>query len=203
MLGYLINLSRKTGNEWALLKQTLQYSLLIRLKLYLKNVLCTSSWIGHVSIAFWYIPEWTIGTLSSLFKWLLCMRKDGLSFQSIWSHSLLNCAFLFSYLLLYCCTGVQHDAHIRWCYCRLIVTRRVSVVEQELKTLPEHLISHSVFSGAPVAQSLIFYIVFCRYWFVLFHFSHCIVWPLICGLWLPIWYLPILIIMNRSYVCNW
>jgi hypothetical protein len=36
-------------------------------------------------------------------------------------------------------TLVQHDFHIRWFSCRLTVTRRVSDVEQELLTLPEHL----------------------------------------------------------------
>jgi hypothetical protein len=34
--------------------------------------------------------------------------------------------------------------HIRWCSCRLTVTRRVSHVEQELLTLPEHLVVSGV-----------------------------------------------------------
>jgi hypothetical protein len=46
---------------------------------------------------------------------------------------------------------VQHDFHIKWCSCRLTVIRRVSLVEQELLTAPELLISSAVFSGAHVA----------------------------------------------------
>jgi flagellar biosynthesis component FlhA len=41
------------------------------------------------------------------------------------------------------------------------VTWQVSHMEQELLTLPEHLSSLSVFSGLPVARSLVFCVVFC------------------------------------------
>jgi hypothetical protein len=41
-------------------------------------------------------------------------------------------------------------------------------VEQELLTLPEHVHSSLVFDGDYVAQSLVFYVVFCRSSFVLF-----------------------------------
>jgi hypothetical protein len=41
------------------------------------------------------------------------------------------------------------------------ITRRVSLVEQELLTLPEHLRSPPVFSGVRVTWSLVLY-VFCR-----------------------------------------
>ena len=34
------------------------------------------------------------------------------------------------YLFMY--TGLLHDFHIRWCSCRLTVTRRVSLVRQEI-----------------------------------------------------------------------
>ena len=36
---------------------------------------------------------------------------------------------------------------MRWCSCRLAVTRRVSHVEQELLTLPDHMSSPAVLSG--------------------------------------------------------
>jgi len=55
----------------------------------------------------------------------------------------------------------QHSYQI-WKYLRLItvfvtrVTRRVSHVEQELPTLPEHLSSSSVVSGVHVDRSLVF-----------------------------------------------
>ena len=59
--------------------------------------------------------------------------------------------------------------------------RWVSLWEQELLTLPEHLGSSSAFSGDRVAQSLVFCVVFCRSLFVLFSFYHCI-FPSIYGL---------------------
>jgi len=48
------------------------------------------------------------------------------------------------------------------------VTRRVSHMEQELHTVPEHLRSHQVFSGVRVARYLVFCVMFCRSLFVLF-----------------------------------
>ena len=60
------------------------------------------------------------------------------------SPSLLNacCLYLFKY------TSVTHDFHIRWCACHLTVTRRVSHVEQEPLTLPEHLSTPPVLAGS-------------------------------------------------------
>jgi hypothetical protein len=40
------------------------------------------------------------------------------------------------------------------------LTRRVSVVEQELFTLPEHLSSPPAFSGVRVTRSLVLYVCF-------------------------------------------
>jgi hypothetical protein len=40
------------------------------------------------------------------------------------------------------------------------LTRRVSLVEQELLTLPEHLSSPPVFSGVRVTRSLVLYVYF-------------------------------------------
>jgi len=50
----------------------------------------------------------------------------------------------------------------------LYYKNNTSGVEQELHTLPEHLSSSQVFSGVHVAQSLVFFVVFCRSLFVLF-----------------------------------
>ena len=47
-------------------------------------------------------------------------------------------------------------------YVGLLVTWRVPNVEQEILTLPDHLRSLPVFSRVPVAQSLVFCVVFCR-----------------------------------------
>jgi hypothetical protein len=69
----------------------------------------------------------------------------------------------------------------------------MSLVEHELLTLPEHLISPLIFSfsGVHVAHSLIFCVLFCWSMFVLlsllfwslyclsFYFGHCIVCPFI------------------------
>ena len=54
--------------------------------------------------------------------------------------------------------------HIRWCSCRLTVTRRVSYVEHELLSLSKHLSSAPVFSGACVARSVLCSVfVFCSF----------------------------------------
>ena len=93
------------------------------------------------------------------------------------------------YLYLFTYSGAQRDFHIRWCSCRLAVTRQVSLVERELLALPEHMSTPSGFSGIRVARSWTLYVVFCRSLFVLFilvivfcHFS-------IYDFWLPLWYL--------------
>jgi len=65
-------------------------------------------------------------------------------------------------------TGVQPNCHIGWC--RLTVTRQVSLVEQELLTLP-NLSSPSDFSGVRFARSLVFCVMFCRSLFVFLSFS--------------------------------
>ena len=77
--------------------------------------------------------------------------------------------FYLCYLYLFTYTGVQHDFNIRWCSCRLTVTWQMSHVEQELLTLPQHLISPPVFCGVGVARSLAFSVVFCRSLFALLY----------------------------------
>jgi hypothetical protein len=47
------------------------------------------------------------------------------------------------YLYLFTFTGVQHDFHLTWCSCLLAITRRVSLVKQELSTLPSKKIKRS------------------------------------------------------------
>jgi hypothetical protein len=46
--------------------------------------------------------------------------------------------------------------------------RGVSLVEQELLTLPEHLSSPPGFGGVRVTRSSVLYVTFCRSLFVLF-----------------------------------
>jgi hypothetical protein len=55
------------------------------------------------------------------------------------------CVVIIMYIYVHLCrySSVQHDFNtsIKWCSCRLIVTWRVLLSEQELPTLPEHLSS--------------------------------------------------------------
>ena len=76
---------------------------------------------------------------------------------------------LFVFVLTY--TGVQHDFHIKWYSCRVTVKRRVSLVEEELIFLLEHLSSLPVFSGVRVARSLVFCVMFCWSLFVFFRLA--------------------------------
>ena len=82
----------------------------------------------------------------------------------------------------------------------------MSLVEQELLTLPDHLSSPPVYSGIRVTQSLVLYVCvvdrclsFCT-----FSFGHCVVCSssfghcVVCsssiyGFWLPLWYLQTLL----------
>jgi hypothetical protein len=76
----------------------------------------------------------------------------------------------------------------------LKVVRLVSVVEQQLLTFPECLNSPMVDSKVHPAQSLVFCIVLCQLLFViLYTFGHYVVFPLIYGFGLSLWYIHIFI----------
>jgi hypothetical protein len=83
--------------------------------------------------------------------------------------------------------------------CRLTVTRRVSLMEQELLILLEHICSPPVFSGVRVNRSLVLCVMLCRSLLVIlsFSFGHCIVCPSIDGFGLP------LCIFNLSLSEKW
>jgi hypothetical protein len=88
-----------------------------------------------------------------------------------------------------------HLRLITGCVTRL--TRRVSLVEQELLTLPEHLSSPLGFSGVRFTPSLVLCVCFidrCLL-FCPFSYGHCFVCSPIYGLWLPLWYLQSLLIV--------
>jgi len=78
--------------------------------------------------------------------------------------------------------------------------RRMSLGEQELLILSEHLSSPPVFSGVHVTRSLVLYVSFvdsCLS-FCTFSFGHCVVCSSsIYGFWLPPWYLQTIL---ASYV---
>ena len=73
------------------------------------------------------------------------------------------------------------------------LTRRVSLVEEELLTFPEHLSSAPVFIGVRVTRSLALCVCFVERCLscCLFSFGHCVVCPSNYGYWLPRWYLQI------------
>ena len=81
------------------------------------------------------------------------------------------------------------------------LTRRVSLMEQELLTLPEHFISPPVFSGVPVTRSLVLCVCFvdrCLS-FCSFSFGHCVVCSSsIYGFWLSLLYLKTLLALFRN-----
>ena len=78
------------------------------------------------------------------------------------------------------------------------LTRRLSLVEQELLTFPDHLSSSQVFSGVRVARSLVLCVMFCRSLFVLLSLFFC----LLCYLsFLDLWILITpLVSSNSSYL---
>jgi hypothetical protein len=83
-----------------------------------------------------------------------------------------------------------HSWHINVFVTRL--TRRMSLVGQELSSLPKHLCSPPVFSGVHVTRSLLVYVCFADRClsFPTFSFGHCAVCSSsICEFCLPLWYL--------------
>ena len=80
------------------------------------------------------------------------------------------------------------------------LTRRLSLVEQELLTLSENLSSPPVFSGVRVNRSLVLYLCFvdrCLS-FCTFSFGHCFVCSSIYGFWLALWYLQTIHTLQRQ-----
>ena len=79
----------------------------------------------------------------------------------------------------------------------------MSLVEQELLTLPEHLRSSQVFSGVRVTRSLDLCVCFvdcCLSICTFFSFGHCVVCSSsIYGFWLPLWYLQTLLKDNGKF----
>jgi hypothetical protein len=99
----------------------------------------------------------------------------------LWHFALLTC---------YICTSTTR------------VARRVSLVEQEIRILPEHLSPFTIFSGDCVAQASFFCIVFCRTLFVLLLLS-----TVLSDLLrfttsdYPLWYLKTCLMMSLLCLC--
>ena len=88
-----------------------------------------------------------------------------------------NRSFPHSWLIIWC---------VKW------ATRRMSLVEQELRTLLAHLGAPG-FNGIRVGRFLVFCVMYCRSLFVLLSFFF---WSLYCLFfsYLPLWYLPAFLI---------
>ena len=108
------------------------------------------------------------------------------------------------FMLYLCfCIGVKHDVHVRWCSCRLTVTWRVSLVEQELLTLSGHMSSPPVFNGVCVSRSFVLCVVLCRLLFVKLSSFFWPFWYLSYnGTWLPLWYLQTFFNLLGRYKMN-
>jgi hypothetical protein len=109
------------------------------------------------------------------------------------------------YVCLHTYTSVKHDLHIRWCSCRLTVRRRVTLVEQRLPILLEHMSSPPVFlfflKGSWISNfsflCIVFHIIVCL--FVVVFLCLCIVCPpLVCDLLLSFWYLQAVLFSCRN-----
>ena len=89
---------------------------------------------------------------------MILSKKAFSYFQKIWS---------FYYVLWFYIWTVEDSDH-SWLINGFVtrVTRRVPLVEQKLLVLPDHLSSHSVFSGVRVNRSLVLCAMFCRSLFV-------------------------------------
>ena len=86
------------------------------------------------------------------------------------------------------------------------IIRRVSQLERELLTLPEHMSSPPVFSGVRVTRSFVLCVCFVNRClsFCTFSFDHCVS-SSIYGFWLALWYIQTLLVETCNmhfYVFN-
>ena len=103
-------------------------------------------------------------------------------------------ACIILYILMY------NSIFIKWRTFRLTVTRRVSLVEQEVYFLPGH---SRFLVGDRDTQSLILCVDVVHHClsFCPFSFKHCKVYPYSNnGFWLPLWYLQTFHIINQAIV---
>ena len=95
--------------------------------------------------------------------------------------------------------------HFSWTLPGLFLIHNLSLVEQELPTLSEHLRCSSVFSWVRFTRSLVLCVCFvdrCLS-FCTFSFGHCVVCSSsIYGFWLPLWYLQTLL-GTRTSLNKW
>ena len=103
--------------------------------------------------------------------------------------------FLFNYSYRQYCVSPYHCKFYSWRIPGFVtrLTQRLSLVEQELPTLPEHMSSPPDFSGIRVTPPLVLCVCFVDCPFSL---GHCVVGSsLIYRFWLPLWYIQTLLIV--------
>ena len=123
-----------------------------------------------------------------------------------------NCCLFFPFVVI----TIRSSPH-SWLITGFItrVPLRVSHVEQELPTLPEHLSSPQIFSRVRVARYLVFCVMFCRSLVVPiisecldYHKLFLFFWPLYClsffdwWLLITLWYLQTLLRMPMPTTCH-
>jgi hypothetical protein len=117
--------------------------------------------------------------------WLTVAKYQYLKWQ--WIFYFLRICFS----VLYNCQYFDRTCLYIW------VMRRVSCKKQEISAIHNHLGSPPVFSGARVTRSLVLSVTFVDRCLSFCTFGHCVVCPSsIYRLWLPLWYLQILLIQK-------
>jgi hypothetical protein len=146
----LQNLVKGTTHTWHYFSPTLDGVSRIRLESGMSsiNVGCTRNclFFQNTWVCTWFL-------VGSPFCPIACL----LVFSSV-----LWCKFM---LLIYTYTSVQYDNHIGRCpyhFTVTVITVTDATSGEKLLTFPEHLSSFLLFSGAHIAQSLVFCVVFCQ-----------------------------------------
>jgi hypothetical protein len=121
---------------------------------------------------------------------------ENLSFDNNYKRFMRNNDIYHEYVPLVVNTSLSfpHSSLITGFVARL--TRRVSLVEQELPTLPEHMSSPPIFSGVRVTRS---FLMLCCSLFVLLSF---LFWPLCCLSFFDLRILNISLISSNSSNCT-
>ena len=118
--------------------------------------------VGHVVLFHVFVFLFRVVLSAKISAYKLCSIR-------LYSHLFCRGFCFMCHLYLFTHTDVLLDIHIKWCKCRLAVTRRVTLVEQKLFNLAGQQGSPPVFCG-----------VHCLSFFFL---------PLYCLFWLPVWHL--------------
>ena len=99
-------------------------------------------------------------------------------------------------LFIFVLVSNTSSIYVRWCSCRLKVTRRMWLVYRELLILPEFIsVLVRFMSCYSTLSSVLCFVDHCS-------FAHCIVCPLINVFWLPLWHLQTFLIFKSKSSLN-